>query len=99
MTLMTVVYILNAKIGFNIQLSTSYIVGAVITVILTAVFFMKAVRNRRENIEVDVQLVERSCVEIFYTAFLKQEKITNKYVEITLSYNKGDSFDGKRASC
>ncbi|PRD11023.1 carbon starvation protein A [Bacillus sp. MYb56] len=56
MTLMTVVYILNAKIGFNIQLNTSYIVGAVITVILTAVFFMKAVRNRRENIEVDVQL-------------------------------------------
>jgi carbon starvation protein CstA len=56
MTLMTVVYILNAKIGFNIPLNTSYIVGAVITVILTAVFFMKAVRNRRENIEVDVQL-------------------------------------------
>lgn len=56
MTIMTVVYILNAKIGFNIPLNTSYIVGAVITVILTVVFFMKAVRNRRENIEVDVQL-------------------------------------------
>ncbi|MBW3493442.1 carbon starvation CstA family protein [Bacillus mycoides] len=56
MTLMTVVYILNAKIGFNIPLNTSYIVGAIITVILTVVFFMKAVRNRRENIEVDVQL-------------------------------------------
>lgn len=43
MTLMTFVYILNAKIGFNIPLNTSYIVGAVITVILTAVFFIKAV--------------------------------------------------------
>lgn len=56
MTLMTVIYILNAKIGFNIPLNTSYIVGAVITVILTAVFFMKAVKNKNENIEVDVQL-------------------------------------------
>ncbi|GAB6434052.1 MULTISPECIES: carbon starvation CstA family protein [Bacillus] len=56
MTLMTVIYILNAKIGFNIPLNTSYIVGTVITVILTAVFFIKAVKNRNENIEVDVQL-------------------------------------------
>lgn len=45
MTMMTVIYILNAKIDFNIPLNTSYIVGAVITVILTAVFFMKAVKN------------------------------------------------------
>ncbi|MGY0011986.1 carbon starvation CstA family protein [Bacillus anthracis] len=56
MTLMTVIYILNAKIGFNIPLNTSYMVGAVITVILTAVFFVKAVKNKNENIEVDVQL-------------------------------------------
>ncbi|MBP3967913.1 carbon starvation protein A [Bacillus sp. WL1] len=56
MTLMTVIYILNAKIGFNIPLNTSYIIGAVITVILTAIFFMKAVKNKNENIEVDVQL-------------------------------------------
>lgn len=56
MTFMTVVYILNEKIGFNIPLNTSYIVGAVIIVILTVVFFMKAVRNRKGNIEVDVQL-------------------------------------------
>ncbi len=55
-TLMTVIYILNAKIGFNIPLNTSYIVGTVITVIVTAVFFMKAVKNKNENIEVDVQL-------------------------------------------
>ncbi|PES72842.1 carbon starvation protein A [Bacillus cereus] len=60
MTLMTVVYILNAKIGFNIPLNTSYIVGAVITVILTAVFFMKAVKNKNENIEVDVQLEKKA---------------------------------------
>ncbi|GAB6418523.1 hypothetical protein bcgnr5372_16810 [Bacillus luti] len=33
MTFMTVVYILNAKIGFNIPLNTSYVAGAVITVI------------------------------------------------------------------
>lgn len=44
MTLMTVIYILNAKIGFNIPLNTSYIIGAVITVILTAIFFMKAMK-------------------------------------------------------
>lgn len=53
---MTVIYILNAKIGFNIPLNTSYIIGAVITVILTAIFFMKAMKNKNENIEVDVQL-------------------------------------------
>ncbi|AXO97894.1 carbon starvation CstA family protein [Bacillus anthracis] len=56
MTLMTVIYILNAKIGFNIPLNTSYIIGAIITVILTAIFFMKAMKNKNENIEVDVQL-------------------------------------------
>ncbi|AJH84034.1 carbon starvation protein A [Bacillus thuringiensis] len=56
MTLMTVIYILNAKIGFNIPLNTSYIIGAVITVILTAIFFMKAMKNKNENIEVDLQL-------------------------------------------
>ncbi|HDR4421714.1 TPA: carbon starvation protein A [Bacillus cereus] len=61
MTLMTVIYILNAKIGFNIPLNTSYIVGAVITIVLTAVFFMKAVKNKNENIEVDVQ-VEKEAV-------------------------------------
>ncbi|PGT20275.1 phosphorylase [Bacillus cereus] len=53
---MTVIYILNAKIGFNMPLDTSYIVGAIITVVLTVIFFMKAVRNRQENIEVDVEL-------------------------------------------
>ncbi|HDR3489795.1 hypothetical protein BAU22_18345 [Bacillus sp. 4048] len=42
MTLMTVVYILNAKIGFNISLYITYIVDAVITIILIAIFFMKA---------------------------------------------------------
>ncbi|SCN44281.1 Protein of unknown function [Bacillus cereus] len=56
MTLMTVIYILNAKIGFNISLTTSYMVDVIITVILTAVFFIKAVKNKNENIEVDVQL-------------------------------------------
>lgn len=56
MTLMTVIYILNAKIGFNIPLNTSYIVGTFITIIVTAVFFIKAVKNKNENIEVDVQL-------------------------------------------
>ena len=36
----------KCKIGFNIPLNTSYMVGAVITVILTAVFFVKAVKNK-----------------------------------------------------
>ena len=42
MALMNVIYILNAKIGFNISLYITYIVDAVITVILIAIFFMKA---------------------------------------------------------
>ncbi|QOT00336.1 carbon starvation protein A [Brevibacterium sp. JNUCC-42] len=54
MTMMTVVYILNAKIGFNIPLNNAYIVGLVITVILTVLFFLKAIKNKKEKIEVDV---------------------------------------------
>ncbi|MED1303834.1 carbon starvation protein A [[Bacillus thuringiensis] serovar konkukian] len=54
MTIMTVVYILNAKIGFNIPLNKAYIVGVVVTVILTVLFFLKAVKNKKEKIEVDV---------------------------------------------
>ncbi|MRS07731.1 phosphorylase, partial [Bacillus anthracis] len=37
-------------------LNKSYIIGAVINVILTAIFVMKAMKNKNENIEVDVQL-------------------------------------------
>ncbi|HDR6317385.1 TPA: phosphorylase [Bacillus thuringiensis] len=59
---MNIIYILNAKIGFNIPLITSYMVDVVITVILTAVFFIKAVKNKNENIEVDVQVVEKEAV-------------------------------------
>lgn len=53
-TMMTVVYILNAKIGFNISLNKAYILGLVVTVILTVLFFLKAVKNKKEKIDVDV---------------------------------------------
>ncbi|MES1053790.1 carbon starvation protein A [Bacillus thuringiensis] len=52
-TMMTVVYILNAQIGFNIPLYQSYVIGGVITVILTIIFFLKAVSNVKKKIEVD----------------------------------------------
>ncbi|EEL23567.1 phosphorylase [Bacillus toyonensis] len=44
------------KIAYNIPLNISPIAGTVITVVLIAIFFMKAVSNRKGNIEVDVKL-------------------------------------------
>ncbi|PEB15006.1 phosphorylase [Bacillus toyonensis] len=44
------------KIAYNIPLNISPIAGTVVTVVLIAIFFMKAVSNRKGNIEVDVKL-------------------------------------------
>ncbi|MBM7599337.1 carbon starvation protein CstA [Virgibacillus halotolerans] len=55
-TYMVFVYILNEKIGFNLNLNISFIVGLVLTVILTVVFFNKAKKNRVEEIETDIDV-------------------------------------------
>ena len=56
MTYMVFVYILNAKIGFNLDLNVSFIVGAVLTVILAVMFFIKANNNRKNQIETDIDI-------------------------------------------
>ena len=51
---MVFVYILNQKIGFNLDLKVSFIVGIVLTVILAVMFFVKAKNNKANKIETDV---------------------------------------------
>ncbi|WP_277586955.1 carbon starvation CstA family protein [Psychrobacillus antarcticus] len=53
-TYMVFVYILNAKIGFSLDLKLSYYVGIVLTVILTIMFFIKAKNNKANKIETDI---------------------------------------------
>ena len=53
-TYMVFVYILNQKIGFNLDLQLSFIVGIVLTVILTVMFFVKAKNNKANKIETDI---------------------------------------------
>lgn len=53
-TYMVFVYILNAKIGFSLDLKLSFYVGIVLTVILTIMFFIKAKNNKANKIETDV---------------------------------------------
>lgn len=53
-TYMVFVYILNAKIGFNIDLNTSFIVGVFLTIIFTIMFFVKARNNKKNKIETDI---------------------------------------------
>ncbi|MFC4022239.1 carbon starvation protein A [Oceanobacillus longus] len=55
MTYMVFVYILNAKIGFNLDLNISFVLGLVLTVALTFGFFRRAKRNRVDEIEVDMK--------------------------------------------
>lgn len=54
MTYMVFVYILNEKIGFNLDLNISFIIGFILTVILTIVFFNKAKKNKQKEIETDI---------------------------------------------
>jgi carbon starvation protein CstA len=53
-TYMVFVYILNQKIGFNLDLKLSFIVGIVLTAILAVMFFVKAKKNKANKIETDV---------------------------------------------
>lgn len=55
-TYMVFVYILNQKIGFNLDLNLSYILGLILTVILSVMFFIKAKNNKRNQIETDVMI-------------------------------------------
>lgn len=54
MTYMVFVYILNEKIGFNLDLNISFIVGLILTIILTVMFFTKARKNKKDKIETDI---------------------------------------------
>lgn len=53
---MVFVYILNQKIGFGLNLDTSFIVGLVLTILLTVLFFIRAKNNKQEQIETDISL-------------------------------------------
>lgn len=53
MTYMVFVYILNAKIGFSLDLNISYIIGAVLTILLTIGFFWLAVKNKKKGIKLE----------------------------------------------
>jgi len=53
-TYMVFIYILNAKIGFSLDLQLSYYLGIVLTIILTVMFFIKAKHNKANKIETDV---------------------------------------------
>ncbi|WP_121640570.1 carbon starvation protein A [Virgibacillus sp. Bac330] len=54
MSYMVFVYILNAQIGFRLDLNVSFIVGAVLTVMLTFLFFKKAQTNKANQLKVDM---------------------------------------------
>lgn len=53
-TYMVFVYILNQKIGFNLNLNLSFILGLIATILLTIVIYFKAKRNKEEKIETDI---------------------------------------------
>lgn len=53
-TYMVFVYILNQKIGFNLDLNVSFIVGLILTIILVAMFYYKARKNVAEDVETSV---------------------------------------------
>lgn len=54
MSYMVFVYILSEKIGFNLELKTSFIVSIPLTIILTVMFFIKAKNNRKNKIVTDL---------------------------------------------
>lgn len=55
---MVFVYILNAQIGFQLNLNTSFILGIFLTIILTYMFFVKARNNKRNKIVTDLPAEE-----------------------------------------
>ncbi|MGG4266601.1 carbon starvation CstA family protein [Peribacillus simplex] len=50
------VYILNAQIGFRLSMDISYIIAAIISVALVAVFFVAAKKQRAANIPLEVDI-------------------------------------------
>ena len=55
---MVFVYILNAQIGFQLNLNTSFILGIFLTIILTFMFFVKAKSNKQNKIVTDLPAEE-----------------------------------------
>lgn len=53
-TYMVFVYILNQKIGFNLDLNLSFIIGLVLTIIIIVMFYTKARRNRKAEVQTAV---------------------------------------------
>lgn len=64
MTYMVFIYILYDKIGFGLELKTSFLIGAVLTVILAVLFFMKAKSNKKNNLQVDEILPEEDTTTV-----------------------------------
>uniref|UniRef100_UPI00301A7DD6 carbon starvation CstA family protein n=1 Tax=Oceanobacillus massiliensis TaxID=1465765 RepID=UPI00301A7DD6 len=56
MTYMVFVYILNAQIGLRLDLNFSFVIGLILTVLLTIAFFGKAKKNKVDEIEVDTKV-------------------------------------------
>lgn len=53
-TYMVFVYILNQKIGFSMDLNTSFIIGLGLTAVIVALFYYKAKKNKDEEVETSV---------------------------------------------
>ena len=53
MLMATTTYILNAKIGFNLPMDISYIGAGIVTVLLTAIFFVAARKAREAGIPLE----------------------------------------------
>ncbi|TYS47812.1 carbon starvation protein A [Bacillus infantis] len=59
MTMATVTYILNAKIGFGLSMNISYLGAAIATVIITVLFYNAAGKARKNNIALEEDITGR----------------------------------------
>ncbi|SEA87576.1 Carbon starvation protein CstA [Thalassobacillus cyri] len=55
-TMATFTYIINAPIGFGLSLEVSYVIAAVITVVIVSLFFLTARKQLKENIPLEEEL-------------------------------------------
>lgn len=62
MTMATMTYILNAKIGFNLPLNIAYVGGAIITVAIIVIFFIAAKKARANNIPLEIDVSDYNKV-------------------------------------
>lgn len=53
MTYITTAYILNAQIGFRLPMNITYVLSAVITVGIIALFYKYAQQNVKNNMQID----------------------------------------------